>query len=266
MVDNNPVLTVIIPCYNEGATIEALLRRVMESPYSKQILVVDDGSTDETAALLNAWRDRRDVQILTHRRNQGKGAAIRTALQFATGKYTIVQDGDLETDPRDYPKLIEPLLEDRADFVIGSRFLQAAPDNRRGGPYRWGVNALNLFVRILYGLKITDEACCYKALPTDTLQAMNLRCQRFEFCPEVVAKASRLGLRIVEVAIQYHPRSRLQGKKIRLRDGVQALWTLWRFRRWSGARITAAQTTPAPQAPAPHTLAPCNDASPKLSL
>ncbi|MGD9857230.1 MAG: glycosyltransferase family 2 protein [Planctomycetaceae bacterium] len=223
-----PTLTVIIPVFNEAATLEECLRQVVGTPYDKQILIVDDASTDGTPALLERLRAARPVVVLRHDGNRGKGAAIRTALPFATGRLTIIQDGDLELCPGDYPRLVEPLLTEEADCVIGSRFAGAA--NRSLS--RLGVSVLNRCVRVLYGMRLTDEACCYKVLTTETLRRMNLQCERFEFCPEVVAKACRMGLRIKEVPVSYHPRRVADGKKLRYRDGIEAVRTLWRWRHW----------------------------------
>lgn len=231
------LLTIIIPAYNEQATIGELLRRVSEAPYHKQIIVVDDASTDATPDILACS----DCQVIRHPTNRGKGAAIRTGLAHAVGEFTIVQDADLEYDPEDYPKLIEPLMLG-ADAVYGSRYLER---NRTGAwTNRVGVSVLNLAVRLLYTARLTDEATCYKAIPTVVLRAMDLRCERFEFCPEVTAKALRMGLRITEVPIRYHARSVAQGKKIRLRDGVEALRTLWWWRNWRPGYSPDGQSNP----------------------
>lgn len=234
-----PLLTVIIPVYNEAGTIGELLLRVLAAPYAKQIIVVDDGSTDGTAAVLDMWRSHPSVRIHTHTANRGKGQAIRTGIADATGRFTIIQDADLEYDPQDYAKLIEPLRTGQAQVIYGSRYL-GQPIGRRGGfVFRLGVAVLNLAVRLLYGARLTDEATCYKAMPTALLRLMDLRCERFEFCPEVTAKACRMGLRIREVPISYNARGHRAGKKIRWRDGAAALATLWRWRRW---RCAAGET------------------------
>lgn len=226
-----PPLTVIIPCYNEARSIATLLDAVAGSAYRKQIVVVDDASTDGTAAALEGWRASAGVAIdvLRHPANRGKGAAIRTGLSAARGAICLIQDADLEYDPSDYPSLIEPILAGRADVVYGSRYLK--PEARLPmTPNRACVHLLNLMVRVLYGQKISDEATCYKAFRTDLLRQMDLRCERFEFCPEVTAKACRMGLTIREVPIRYRPRSVLEGKKIRWKDGVEAIATLFRWR------------------------------------
>ncbi len=236
------LLTVIIPVYNESKTIDELLRRVLAAPYSKQVLVVDDGSTDGTTKVLEAWEGRESVELLAHGKNRGKGAAIRTGLEHARGRFTIIQDADLEYEPQDYARLVEPLLSGAAQVVYGSRYLQPESRGRRlWTMFRWGVSLLNVCVRWLYGARLTDEATCYKAFPTEILRQFDLRCERFEFCPEVTAKACRLGLRIEEVPIRYAARSIEQGKKIRWSDGLEAMKTLWRWRNWQPEvkRVTA---------------------------
>ncbi|MBN1908516.1 MAG: glycosyltransferase family 2 protein [Pirellulales bacterium] len=227
-----PLLTVIVPVYNEAATIGAVLRKVLRVPLDKQVVVVDDGSTDQTPDRLKPWAGRPEVEIVGHRVNRGKGAAIRTGLALARGRFTIIQDGDLEYDPRDYARLVEPLASGRARVVYGSRYLAEPNDGRRWNSFRWGVSVLNVFTWMLYGQRLTDEATCYKAFPTELLRSMRLDCERFEFCPEVTAKACRLGLKIHEVPIRYVARRIGEGKKIRWRDGLAALAALWRWRRW----------------------------------
>jgi len=231
-VVDSPLLTVIVPVYNEVNTLETILERVHESPVDKQIIVVDDGSTDGTAALLGDLAECSAIEAHFHEKNRGKGRAIRTALEFAKGKYTIIQDGDLEYDPQDYPKLLEPLLAGQADVVYGSRYLNKENDFSGRRTFDFGVKLLNFVVWLLYGTKLTDEATCYKVFATETLLALDLQCERFEFCPEVTAKASRFGLRLREVGIQYFARGIDNGKKIRMVDGVSALLSLWCYRKW----------------------------------
>jgi dolichol-phosphate mannosyltransferase len=227
------LLTILVPVYNEADTIDRLLSRVLASPYAEQVVIVDDGSTDGTATHLSHWTTDPRVIFFCHATNRGKGTAIRTGLDHACGRFTLVQDADLEYDPSDYPRLLEPLLQGRANIVYGSRYLRPAPGSR---PYarlfRYGVALLNVAVRLLYGVRLTDEATCYKVLPTDVLRAMDLQCQRFEFCPEVTAKACRMGLTIAEVPISYTPRAVTEGKKISWIDGWEALVTLWKWRHW----------------------------------
>lgn len=217
----------IVPVFNEARTIDRLLTRVTEMTLPKQIIVVDDASTDDTAQKLRSWRKR--VSLLTHPQNRGKGAAVRTALQQAAGVYTIIQDADLEYDPRDYERLLAPLVACEADAAYGSRYIDS---QQRWSLCRCGVTLLNWLVRRLYGARITDEATCYKLFRTADLRAMDLQCERFEFCPEVTAKAFRMGLRFAEVPIHYNARTVAEGKKIRWRDGLSAVRTLWRWRTW----------------------------------
>jgi dolichol-phosphate mannosyltransferase len=246
-----PSLTVIIPAYNEAATIERLLDAVASTPYRKQVVVVDDGSTDATATLADCWNDRHrgDVEVVRHRVNRGKGAAIRTGLARARGEVVLVQDADLEYSPEDYPALIDPILSGEAEVVYGSRYL------RPSGALPWTVNRicvvlLNFVVRIFYGRKLSDEATCYKAFRTELLRSMRLRCERFEFCPEVTAKACRMGVAILEVPVAYSPRSHVEGKKIRWWDGVEAFATLIRW-RLSRLEFDGERTVLCPDAPRP---------------
>jgi dolichol-phosphate mannosyltransferase len=225
-----PLLSVIVPVFNEGSTIDQLLERVVKARYEPQVIVVDDGSSDETPAQLAKWADHPQVTVLRHAQNRGKGAAIRTGLAAARGRYCLVQDADLEYDPSEYPTVIEPLRNGAGLVVYGSRYLRSHV--RGGWFFRQGVRVLNLAVRWLYGQRLTDEATCYKALPTALLRHLQLECERFEFCPEVTAKVCRLGVSILEVPVSYHPRTSAAGKKIRLSDGWQALTELWRWRRW----------------------------------
>lgn len=227
-----PLLTVIVPVYNEVNTLETILDRVCDSPVDKQIIVVDDGSTDGTAELLRQLAECSPLEAHFHGTNRGKGRAIRTALEFAKGRYTIIQDGDLEYDPNDYPQLIEPLLAGEADVVYGSRYLNRDNSFKGRRQFDFGVKLLNLIVRLLYGKKLTDEATCYKVFPTSTLRSMDLQCERFEFCPEVTAKALRSGMRLVEVPIRYTSRGFNEGKKIGMWDGITAIHMLWLFRAW----------------------------------
>jgi glycosyltransferase involved in cell wall biosynthesis len=227
-----PQLTVIVPVYNEAATIAELLRRVLEVPIEKHVIVVDDASTDGTAEVLDDWQGHPEVDLIRHATTRGKGAAIRTALASARGKFTIIQDADLEYDPRDYQAVIDPLARGEADVVYGSRYPRRERIERANRLFRWGVGALNLAVCGLYGVRLSDEATCYKAFPTLLLRALDLECERFEFCPEVTAKVCRMGLTIKEVQISYHPRSTRDGKKLRFRDGIDALRALWKWRNW----------------------------------
>jgi len=218
-------LSVIIPVYNEVNTIAKIIERVKRVLIEKEIIVVDDGSTDGTRGKIDSVPG---IKILKHETNRGKGAAIRTGLAFAFGELVIVQDADLEYDPNDYLELIKPIEEGVADVVYGSRNL----GNNKSGmkAYKWGGVFLSHLANLLYGLRITDEATCYKLFETDILKGLSLKCQRFEFCPEVTAKLAKKKYRIKEVPISYNPRSFAEGKKIKWTDGVLAIFYLIKFR------------------------------------
>ena len=220
-------VTIILPAYNEEKTIGEIIRRLAALPLDKEIIVVDDASTDTTPEEIR--RSGTDVIHITQPHNQGKGAAIRAALERASGEVSIVQDADLEYDPEEIPKLVQPVLDGKADVVYGSRFMHGM-NKRMALPNRVVNKLLVWTVALLFGRKISDEATCYKAVRTSVLRAMNLQCQRFEFCPEVTAKAIRMGKKIHELPIGYEPRSKAAGKKIRWTDGVEAFWTLLRHR------------------------------------
>lgn len=216
----------IVPVYNEVEHLEELLQAVLGSPVRKEVIIVDDGSTDGTRERLQARPPTDDVTILFHSMNCGKGAAIRTALEYAHGEFVLIQDSDLEYDPLDYPALLRPLKEGNANVVYGVR-----PDRpERGLRFFLGAKFLTLLTNFLYSAGIHDEATCYKVFRRSVLSRIKLECRRFEFCPEVTAKLCRLGERIEEVPISYSPRSAVQGKKIRHADGLLAIWTLIRYR------------------------------------
>lgn len=226
---SGPELSVLIPVYNEAATVDALLERVRAAPYRKQVIVVDDGSTDGTSARLAAWEKAEGFEIIRHARNRGKGAAVRTALAKATAPHTIIQDADLEYDPAEYPLLVEPLRRGEARVVYGTRYVPGMND-LPWTKFRVGVHLLNGLVRLLYGARITDEATCYKAFDTALLQSLRLRSERFELCPEVTAKVLKRGERILEVPIHFYYRTVAEGKKIGWTDGFSAIWTLLKYR------------------------------------
>jgi glycosyltransferase involved in cell wall biosynthesis len=224
------LLTVLMPVYNEIASLGTILERVLSSPVRKEVLVVDDGSTDGTTRYLREHVDGRLPGVRVHyvAANAGKGAAIRAGIPHVRGEYTVIQDGDLEYDPTDYSRLVEVLRAGAADVVYGTRFARGYPPMRTAN--RWINKLLAWMVRVLYAAPITDEATCYKAFRTDVLRSIPLTCRRFEFCPEVTAKALRRGYRIVEVPITYSARTHQEGKKIRWTDGVVAIWTLLKYR------------------------------------
>jgi dolichol-phosphate mannosyltransferase len=219
-------VSVIVPVYNEVAHMEELLRAIHASPVKKQIIIVDDGSTDGTREKLQAMPLADDVTVIFHKRNYGKGAAIRTALEYARGEYILIQDSDLEYNPQDYAALLQPLKQNQANVVYGVR-----PDRpERGLRFFLGAKLLTHLANLLYGAGIHDEATCYKVFRRSVIVQIDLDCHRFEFCPEVTAKLCRIGERIAEVPISYAPRSAGEGKKIRHSDGWLAIWTLIRYR------------------------------------
>ena len=216
----------LVPVYNEADHVDELLRAIQASPVKKEIIIVDDGSTDGTREKLQALPPVDDVTIVFHEKNCGKGAAIRTALAYARGEYILIQDSDLEYDPQDYAALLQPLERGEANVVYGVR-----PDRpERGLRFFLGAKLLTHLTNFLYRAGIHDEATCYKVLRRSLLGRMRLRCRRFEFCPEVTAKLCRMGEKIAEVPVSYTPRSAVQGKKIRHSDGWLAIWTLIRYR------------------------------------
>lgn len=226
---DTPDLTVIVPALNEEATIGEVVTRLLALPIQAQIVVVDDGSTDRTGWILASFGDR--IETLRHNAPQGKGASIVDALKLARGRVTIVQDADLEYAPEQIPDLVKPILSGEAGVVFGSRFTRGMPPGM-AFPNRVVNRLLALTVGALFFRRITDEATCYKAVRTDLLRRMDLRCKRFEFCPEVVAKAIRLGERIHERPVVYVPRGKAEGKKIRWTDAPEAFATLARYRFW----------------------------------
>ena len=231
-------LSIIIPVYNERETIQKVVDKVKAVNIEKEILIVDDGSTDGTGEILKTVENlafkvegekpKTDIKVIYHLQNRGKGASIKTALSYVTGDIIIIQDGDLEYDPQDYSKLIAPIIRGETDVVYGSRIL--GKGKRSYWRYYWGGRFLSWLVNILYGARITDEPTCYKVFRTGVLKGLELRCQGFEFCPEVTAKLCRRGYRIKEVPISYCPRKIEEGKKIRWIDGLIAIRTLLRYR------------------------------------
>ncbi|HET6644791.1 MAG TPA: glycosyltransferase family 2 protein, partial [Fimbriimonadales bacterium] len=203
------------------------IETLLELPIDKEVIVVDDASTDGSADVAAQFGDR--IVLLRQPTNQGKGSAIRAALAAAKGEVAVIQDADLEYDPADLPKLVQPILERRADVVYGSRFMQGMK-SKMAFANRLVNRLLVAAVRVLYFRRITDEATCYKAVRTSLLKSMHLECRRFEFCPEVTAKAIRMGLEIRELPVSYEPRTKGAGKKIRWTDGVEAFWTLLKHR------------------------------------
>ncbi len=222
-------LSVIIPAFNEKNTIMEIIGRVLKTPFNKEVIVVDDGSTDGTAEILK--RIPPGVKVITHDRNLGKGRAVRSGLETASGDVIIIQDADLEYNPEEYPKLVAPIEEGFADVVYGSR--NALGNNPRSsfGFYFGGV-LLSKITNLLYGAKLTDEATCYKVFRADIIKNLKLESKGFEFCPEVTGKLLRRGVHIREIPISYRPRRKAEGKKITWKDGLRAVYHLvkWRFK------------------------------------
>jgi glycosyltransferase involved in cell wall biosynthesis len=225
-------LSIIIPIYNERQYVERILDRVQSARIpanlNREIIVVDDGSTDGTTTMLETLEGDRTIKIHRSILNFGKGTAIRVGLHYATGDYILIQDADLEYDPNEYEQLLMPLLDGRADVVYGSRFTGKVKG------MRWqnylANRMLSLLSNILYGAHITDEATGYKVFRRKVLDGMTLRCKRFEFCPEITARVRKAGFQIYEVPISYEARTAEEGKKIKLRDAWDAFYTLIKYR------------------------------------
>jgi len=216
-----------MPVFNERDTVRRIVAAVEAVPVPKEIIIVDDGSTDGSRDILRNLKLQAG-RVIFHDRNRGKGAAVRTALRYATGELAIIQDADLEYDPMDYLKLMRLILEGQADVVYGSRWHRGAGVSYRR--YLWGGRLLSALVGILYGCRIHDEPTCYKMFRTHILKGLELESEGFDFCPEVTAKVLRLGYRIRQVPISYRPRGFEEGKKISWKDGLTAIWTLVKWR------------------------------------
>ena len=226
------MISVIIPVFNEAKTVKELVKRVQSVDLEKEIIIVDDASTDGTREVLNELTGEQGITVLFHQSNQGKGAALRTAFKEVKGEIVIIQDADLEYDPFEYSKLIRPIMEGKADVVYGSRFL--------GGPHRvllfWhyvGNQILTLFSNMLTNLNLTDMETCYKVFKSSLLKEFTIESNRFGVEPEITSKLARLKCRIYEVDISYSGRDYAEGKKINWKDGIAAFYWILKFNLWS---------------------------------
>ncbi len=222
-------LSIVIPIYNEEKTLTTIIDKVLATPYDKEIILIDDFSTDGTRDILKEYEGRKEFQVLYHERNRGKGAALRTGFEGATGDVVVIQDADLEYNPEDYGVLLEPILDDRADVVYGSRFL--------GGPHRvlffWhyqGNKFLTTVSNMFTNLNLTDMETGYKVFTLEVAKTIKLKCNRFGFEPEFTNKVAKNNFRIYEVPISYNGRDYTEGKKITWKDGFAALWFIFKFR------------------------------------
>ena len=222
------MISVVIPVYNEATTVKELIARVQSVPIDKEIIIVDDGSSDGTRDVLRGLQGQARLTILFHEKNQGKGAALRTAFQQVKGDIVVIQDADLEYDPQEYGKLIKPILDGKADVVYGSRFL--------GGPHRvllfWhyvGNKILTLFSNMLTNLNLTDMETCYKVFKASLLKQFTIESNRFGVEPEITTKLARLKCRIYEVDISYSGRDYTEGKTINWKDGIAAFYWIIKF-------------------------------------
>ena len=223
-------VSIVIPCFNELETIEMIIDAVLASPVpNKEVIVIDDCSTDGTRDVLRDKIEPRIDQVIFHDRNQGKGAALRTGFKAATGDIVLIQDADLEYDPRDYERLLAPIIEGRADVVFGSRF--AGGESHRVF-YFWhsvGNRLLTLMSNMLTDLNLTDMEVCYKVFRREIIQQIEIEEDRFGFEPEITAKVAKLHCRVYEVGISYAGRTFSEGKKIGWRDGVRAIWCIFKY-------------------------------------
>lgn len=218
-----------MPVFNEKITIREIIAKVLAVPIEMELVIVDDASTDGTREILKEYEGKEGIRVYYHEKNKGKSGAIKTGIPHTTGEIISIQDGDLETDPNDFVLLTEPIKKGEASVVYGSRYLQPKEESLYFA-YKFGARFLSVVVNILYCQNITDEATCYKVFRSDILKQIPLEYDRFEFCPEVTAKVSKMGYKIKELPMHYYPRSFEEGKKMNWRDGLKALWVLIKFR------------------------------------
>ena len=229
-------LSIVIPCYNELHTLRKLIDAVRAAPYpSKEIVLVDDCSTDGTRALIDAEIRPLVDRVVFHDVNQGKGAALRSGIAAATGDIVIIQDADLEYDPNEYPIVVEPIVQGKADVVFGSRFMGSGPHRVLYFWHRVGNGILTLASNMFTNLNLTDMETCYKAFRRELIQSIPIEENRFGFEPEITAKLAKLRVRIYEVGISYYGRTYEEGKKIGWRDGFRAIWCILKYNLFRGA-------------------------------
>jgi dolichol-phosphate mannosyltransferase len=247
------MLSVIIPAFNEERTLAQVLDRVLALPLKPQVIVVSDGSTDGTNDIIRDYETRRGIVGVICPVNGGKGAAIMAGLRHATEPFTIIQDADLEYSPEQFDLLLDPVKAGLAQVVYGSRNLRHPHVRENHFHYIrfWlGGKVVTLAANLLFGAHLTDEPTCYKLFPTQLLKDMNLQCRGFDFCPEVTAKAWRMGYRIYEVPIKYDPRDMSEGKKIRAWHGIEAIWVLLKYRLMSEPSLFKSRLAPSPRSKA----------------
>jgi glycosyltransferase involved in cell wall biosynthesis len=223
-------LSIIIPCYNEKSTIREVIDAVLAAPYDdKEIIIVDDCSKDGTKEVLLEEIEPLVHQILFHKVNQGKGAALRTGIQAATGDIVLIQDADLEYDPQEYPNLVEPILRNKADVVYGSRFMGSQPHRVLYFWHSVGNMVLRILSNMFTNLNLTDMETCYKVFRREIIQGISIKENRFGFEPEITAKIAKLECRIFEVGISYYGRTYKEGKKIGWKDGFRAIYCIIKY-------------------------------------
>jgi len=221
-------ISVVIPVYNEAPTVAALYASVTATGIPDEIILIDDGSADGTGEILDGLAGRNGTRVIRKARNEGKGAALRSGMAAATGDIILIQDADLEYDPCNYPALLKPILDGRADVVFGSRFL----GETRRVLFYWhsvGNHILTTLSNVFTNLNLSDMETCYKVFTREALAGISIRENRFGFEPEIVSKVARKKLRIYEVPIDYHGRTYEEGKKIRMKDGFRALWVIFKY-------------------------------------
>ena len=223
-------VSIVIPCFNEEATILEIINAVRNSSIEcKQIIVVDDGSTDKTREILKLFHDKDQIEVIYHDKNKGKGAALKTGFAAANGDICVVQDADLEYDPQELPLLIQPIIDGKADVVFGSRFQSGRPHRVVYFWHRIGNGFLTLLSNIFTDLNLTDMETCYKAFKREIIQSIEIQEDRFGFEPEVTAKIARQNLRIYEIGISYYGRTYSEGKKIGWKDGAKAIYCILKY-------------------------------------